>query len=417
MVLRNRLPVRRRIHPDTSSPFGTESQHWIVWWYLATVELPTIHRQELWQIGHFTQMSSKSSTGGVMFVVLDTNILLQDKNLTSAKFETILAASESSHVQLVVPQIILDEYVNKFRESLPKAYQDYVKALRSYRSHLPAPHQPDLTYANPDFDDLTKTHKDSFVDRLLRANARVIPYPQVTHEDVTRRALARRRPFTKEGQVGYRDVLIWESILELARQGRTFFVTNDGGFFESQEGTPKLHPDLIDDLKASKLPTETIVIYRNTETFVKDQIESVEDIRTRLQADLLRDGIFRTDFRNLLADLLVSESAISADNSQFDLPAGGSVTAARPIKAYDMHHVEVMGAKRIDADSYFITIEAEIDVDVDIDIDYDDREYEGDELYGGSHTEYTAETITATCDLEARYQDGQIVDAILIYAG
>lgn len=352
-----------------------------------------------------------------MFVVLDSNILLQDKKLNSAKFETILAASEAGHVQLVVPQVVFDEYTNKFREALPKAHQDYNNALRGYLSYLPDSYQSKFVNDKPNFDDLAKSHRNRFVDHLLRAQAKVIPYPAIAHEAVTHRALARRRPFTKDGHVGYRDVLIWESILELAPKGKTFFVTNDGGFFESSDGTPKLHPDLIEDLEELKLPIDTVVIYRTTDAFVKEQIESDEGVRARLQVDLQREGTFRTHFRDLIADLLISEFEISADSGRFDVSIGGSVTAVRPTSAHDLHQVEVIGAKRISPDNYFITIEAEIDVDVDVDIEYDDREYVDGELYGGSNTEYTATTITATCDVEARYQDGEIVDAKLTYTG
>ncbi|MGY4785051.1 PIN domain-containing protein [Rhodococcus opacus] len=350
-----------------------------------------------------------------MFVVLDSNILLQDKKLTSAKFESILASSEAGHIQLVVPQVVFDEYINKFRETAPKAYQEFNNSLRSYKAYLPESQQSNFTNDKPDFEELTTIHQKAFTDILFRAKAKILPYPATTHEAITRRALDRRRPFTKEGHVGYRDVLIWESILELAPQGKTFLVTNDGGFVDGADGTPKLHPDLIADLEKSRLNPERVVIYRTTDAFVKDQIESDEGVRARLEVELQRDGYIREDFRDLLDDLLVSEPEISADTSHFDISVGGSITEIRPISAYDLHLVKVIGAKQISEDNYFVTIEAEIDVDVEVDVEYDDRQ--ADELFGGTHIDYTAETITATCDVEARYQDGRIFDAKLTYVG
>lgn len=63
--------------------------------------------------------------------------------------------------------------------------------------------------------DLALRNYQQSLDALLQAlKARILPYPLVGHEQLVRRALVPSKPFVEGGR-GYRDALIWYSLVEL----------------------------------------------------------------------------------------------------------------------------------------------------------------------------------------------------------
>lgn len=65
--------------------------------------------------------------------------------------------------------------------------------------------------------------------RLDQLCAAIIPIPSTSHEVVLARAMEGRQPFDSGGRNGYRDVLIWHSLLEVAEldHAAIVFVTNN----------------------------------------------------------------------------------------------------------------------------------------------------------------------------------------------
>jgi hypothetical protein len=95
---------------------------------------------------------------------------------------------------------------------------------------------------------------------------------------VVDRALACKRPFL-EGEKGYRDTLIWLSLLEHIKvtdsQDEIVFITaNSKDFFESGS-KDTFHPDLITDIQA--LPTSiSIKAFSSPAAFVESVINKHE---------------------------------------------------------------------------------------------------------------------------------------------
>jgi len=69
--------------------------------------------------------------------------------------------------------------------------------------------------------------------RLNELGAVIISVPSVSHQVVLTRALEKRRPFDANGRDGYRDVLIWHSLLDVAELGHNgiVFVTSNTSDF------------------------------------------------------------------------------------------------------------------------------------------------------------------------------------------
>ena len=61
-----------------------------------------------------------------------------------------------------------------------------------------------------------------FYAQIRRLNINIIPYPSTSHKDLVSRDLARKRPFQESGK-GYRDALIWESLLTICTKPNDLF--------------------------------------------------------------------------------------------------------------------------------------------------------------------------------------------------
>jgi hypothetical protein len=72
---------------------------------------------------------------------------------------------------------------------------------------------------------------------LAAADGEIVPLPGANHEDFLERALRRRQPFDTQGRNGYRDVLLWETVLSLEPGEPVYLVSEDrDAFYEGRKG-------------------------------------------------------------------------------------------------------------------------------------------------------------------------------------
>ena len=126
----------------------------------------------------------------------------------------------------------------------------------------------DLSSAVNNVDEvLDKTNEvASFRERLEAQFDRVLDYPDIQHEVLVMRAVTRTRPFDEEGE-GYRDALIWETILKLASEvdSEVVFISNDNDF--SNQGR-ELHNDLAVQMDELGLSKDRVLLFRRLGDFI-----------------------------------------------------------------------------------------------------------------------------------------------------
>lgn len=181
-----------------------------------------------------------------MIFVLDTTELRDQKRLEGGAFRLFLLARGRTNHRVCVPQVVLDEYFRAVRELMQSVAENVERdagLLRRYWGKL------DVTI--PNVDEQYDGWRKYIEDRLRAARVEILPHPEVPHADVVARDIARRRPFNAKGQ-GYRDTLIWESILQLARASREriVFITSNATDFVDDD---VIHADLRDDLRRHEL--------------------------------------------------------------------------------------------------------------------------------------------------------------------
>ena len=190
------------------------------------------------------------------YFVLDANTVIAEQYGASAHMRALLSASSAVGFQVHLPKVALEEIAAKYERELSKNAKEADKSL----SRLSWLLGRSIDSPVDGFD--SKEETESFRERLLShlgmTESHIIDYPDTPHETLVKRATSRKRPFDDNGS-GYRDALIWESVLELAKQvkGPIVLVTKDKDF---REESSNLHGDLIKDLERLGLPEDKVTL-------------------------------------------------------------------------------------------------------------------------------------------------------------
>jgi hypothetical protein len=187
---------------------------------------------------------------------LDANAIADDFLFSRNPARLLLREARQGRVKIVVPQVAFDEAVNLFRESVEERRREAQKSLRRLQGLGVLSHE--TATVDVAAEEAAKRYAADLRATLEAANATILPYPSVSHENVTRRALDRRRPFDPQGKDGYRDTLIWETLIEAAAQDESIvLVSGDNAAFSGKKGA-ELRPELVDELEDRGLARDSI---------------------------------------------------------------------------------------------------------------------------------------------------------------
>lgn len=233
------------------------------------------------------------------FVVLDANVIVHDRYLDGAAALVLEQASEIGGLSLVVPEVVVDEVVRHWTE----AYAEGVKAAAALRRLGPSVAAP--LDALPDVEAAAARFAGDFRAVLSRLGVEVLPYPDVWHEEVARRAIARRKPFDEKGHRGYRDVLVWESLLALARfhgRGRYVLLSQDRSAFMDKGAEAGLAQALREEAREKLGDEAEIVVLPSIRALHDSYVEPARDMLDALRGWMANDPVFGARVEELLRE-------------------------------------------------------------------------------------------------------------------
>lgn len=211
-----------------------------------------------------------------MKIVFDTNILHFDFFLRNAQIVDICETSRQYGIDVYIPEVVYDEMVNQYLERIEEVQKEIDSKAIDLRGISTS-----LSLVNP-IDEANKAQMirdyPSILNKKLEdLGIKKLPYPNISHKEVVDRDLKRRRPFQKSGK-GYRDALIWESILTIIDKTEDdpnviFLNKNTHDFFEKGD----LHPDLKQDLTLKGLKSESLKIYDNLNNAITNHIRPLQE--------------------------------------------------------------------------------------------------------------------------------------------
>ena len=222
-----------------------------------------------------------------MKVFVDSNQFISDFLLESAPMRYLFHFLNNDGHTLLLSKVVVQEVENKYREKAHEALVDTDKLHdRLVRLGLRDRKAPARATTLPPFDLREQLHRR--IDNIL-----LVEYDDIPHSAVVERALLRRRPFDAEGNTGYRDVLIWLSLLEAIKrydqkdEEVVFISDNWSDFYErapakearGKEGDdgresraqPRFHDHLKEDLQ---LLTASVTPYMSVSAFVSSQVDT-----------------------------------------------------------------------------------------------------------------------------------------------
>ncbi|MHC1719239.1 MAG: PIN domain-containing protein [Clostridiaceae bacterium] len=253
-----------------------------------------------------------------MIVIIDTCELYNNWFLNTATMQTI-----KGYATILLPAIVVDELKNKYRQkakekmsSFHKAKDELMKLQNGNRcglfpvdavlfdtltindkckerqcvecyadfqfvekqNRIRNPFGDEVLYMELSCIKLEKALVDeysNYLDRLIAGNEiRLIDYPSISHKCVVNSALSGEKPFSTDGKKGYRDFLIWQSVLSVANSYPTesmhFVSSNTNDFSDAKD---HLHTDLL-----KQIPTSlTITYWSSLKNFFNNEIQPILD--------------------------------------------------------------------------------------------------------------------------------------------
>jgi hypothetical protein len=285
-----------------------------------------------------------------MHVFLDSNVLHNNWFLEAAPIRYLAHYLNNEGHALLVSRLVIEEVQNLHRRALDEAYRQLSKGatdLRQLTNGEPLDFPNRNSLPRYDLLDLIKGQVDHVV---------VVEYENIPQSIVTARAMAPRRPF-REKDRGYRDTLIWLSLLDhLIKKGvdrQVAFVTENVHDFMGSDNKA-FHEELLHDLADSGLEN-VLVPFSSLSTFVKSNVDRNEHA--------LDHGKVASQFSSYLERQAV-EFVQSGDQDfergleQHLFPGSGVLSRVSPISADVMEGVEdltVEATNELSPDEVFVS--------------------------------------------------------------
>lgn len=128
-------------------------------------------------------------------VVVDTTAIWGDWALSGRNWSTILRLAEEGLIRLVVSEVVVTEAVRKWLEKAEALYASAIESGEKRRRHFRGLRngEPDLPPRAADPEQVGKAEYRSHLLERLKC-AEVLPIPEISHHQILRRDMERRRP-------------------------------------------------------------------------------------------------------------------------------------------------------------------------------------------------------------------------------
>jgi len=248
-----------------------------------------------------------------MLVIFDSTVIVANLHLVGPNFSVLLGAINEGVIELAVPTIVIEEVVNKFKEKLIKNIKSGQDALKEVSSLIR--HETPFPVSHEELDSIVDHYKTNLIDRLSELRAIMLPYDNIPHSAIVARSLDRRKPFSGGGK-GYRDALLWESILRGIddKYEKIVLISGNTSDFGKKEVHPKgphyeFHEDYQDDI-TNNFNSCPISLCKDLESFNQKytfpNLSQAVQIRLDLEKDTLEGLILKDWLDDKLNDIAFS---------------------------------------------------------------------------------------------------------------
>lgn len=308
-----------------------------------------------------------------MKLVFDTNIIHKDFHLMGPRISKLTSAAKKLGYDLLIPEVVVDEMVSQYREELLKHIPGYSEILK-----LDARTQGgDSKFDRDSFvSDKTKEYETYLRNKLRTLGIKIIKYPKVDIKELVSKELNVKKPFKaiKDGNIGYRDALIWETIKSVCQIPTTLiedpqveFLSENTRDFAGADNA--LHPDLVQELNKAGLAENCVTLVPDVKAFfetrIDTELEEIEQIKTALEKTgkynrfELKEEVSRVLTEDYVTEVLTETDYDSGE--QYHLPR---YMEEPTISNVNIPSVEDVTVRRLSDQSVLIEIEVSVLVDL-----------------------------------------------------
>jgi len=206
-------------------------------------------------------------------VVVDTNIFHGDPRMRRSHFRILLGQHLRGRITLALPEIVVREVPKLFQtqvDAAATAITGEAAKLRDLGHDPGAITIPDSKTARADFN-------KQFREGLEQRKVRIAPIAG-TLDELVNQSVTERRPFRPKS-AGFRDALIWRSILELADEDEVVLISkNWKDFAQDDKHRDVLHQHLREDLEAGGQPRDRVRLVPSLEDFIKAHVPTAAQL-------------------------------------------------------------------------------------------------------------------------------------------
>lgn len=298
-----------------------------------------------------------------MLVVLDANVFCADFQMSGNAFRVFLSGFRRAGLVPCVPECVIDEVLNKYRENCDDLARQAAKLAHDARRLVG--HDVINLFPDQEYTDLLYSQYSSKFFRTTLDDFEQLPYPSISHKELAQRASRKRRPF-RERDGGYRDSLLWLSIIEhLKKDQRPIaFVTNNSRDFSS-EG--KLHEHLVEDVLNLNLSPGVVTLFNTmselNEALILPTLQVLDEVRQKL-TDQSNPLSLRNWVDTSLLELLKYEEGFGP------LAPGHGKSWISDIER--IHAVEIDATRRLDQNEVLVSAHVEVNALLHISVHWGD---------------------------------------------
>lgn len=300
-------------------------------------------------------------------IIIDTNIIHLDFKLKNARIVSLCNTADILGHKVYIPEVVIDEVVKQYNEIAKDQINSFNKALKKLSNLSISP----ITQAPIDARNFIGNYRNILVSRIEQLGISIIPYPKTEHKVMVARELWGKKPF-KDSTKGYRDALIWDSVMEHAQKnapncGIIFLTENSKDFADKDK--KGLHADLIDDCIFRGIQSTSIRLVTDVYNFINKEIIGIStELHNKLK-QLQEEGCLgKINFERLIQNYISIDMLddLVSDND-FDGTPGYSPGLYENLEITSIEDISCLFNTIREISSDTILVQSEVSVQVDLD--------------------------------------------------
>lgn len=179
-----------------------------------------------------------------MYLILDSNILIKDFYLKSQSTETIFSYLKTCGHKIILPKIVIDELIEKYKRNLEEYNEKVQKISESYK-RLEIKDKLILVDVKKYVSEYSK-----FIESVIREKQIIIKdTDKNNYSKILDKAIKKLPPFksVNGNDSGFKDAVIWEFVVDNLKENKykpIAFITGNDRDFSNPSDKIRLNPSL-----------------------------------------------------------------------------------------------------------------------------------------------------------------------------